>query len=320
MIPIKKIFIFTIITFIVLGIGYYSRGTYFSQHEQPKLIPSFTTNQKPNETKHVVYEKTNQQISRKNIFSIKKTPKPLAILLFGIDQIKEEEYGRSDSILLALVQPKTKQLMLISIPRDTYIEIPNYGHHKLNTAFQLGGPQLTKETISNWLDLKINETASIDYARFEKLIDLIGGIELDVDRRMIHEEFILEKGLQTLTGSEALHFVRFRKSKDGNHDSDYKRTERQRQLLSKLTSELLNSRSIKESFNLLRSLFKTVDTTLSIQQIITYGYHFSGFSAEQITSLTFNGGGDRRGGLWYEIISDNELEAKKDLINEFMNY
>jgi polyisoprenyl-teichoic acid--peptidoglycan teichoic acid transferase len=254
-----------------------------------------------------------------NPFSINTTPNPMAILLFGVDRTSDEKYGRSDSIMLALVQPKTKELMLLSIPRDTYINIPNHGYNKLNRAFQLGGAQLAKETVSNWLQIEITETALIDYANFEKMIDLIGGIEMHVDRRMDHNNFTLEEGTQKLTGKEALYFVRFRKSLDGNHDSDYKRTERQRQLLSKLAQELLQKRSFKESFALLRSLLKTIETSLSIQQIITYGHHFSDFSAENITSLSFTGEGERRDGLWYEVISDEEVEEKKQIINSFMN-
>ncbi len=252
-------------------------------------------------------------------FSIRKPPKPLTMLLFGVDKTTDEKYGRSDSIMLALVQPKTKELMLMSIPRDTYIEIPGHGFHKLNRSFQLGGPELTKQTVSNWLGINIEETASIDYANFEKMIDLIGGIEMDVDRRMAHNEFVVEEGLQKLTGKQALYFVRFRKSLDGKHDSDYKRTERQRQLLTKLSHELLKKRTFRESFSLLKSIFKTVDTTLSLQQIITYGSHFSSdFSAEKMTTLSITGEGQRRNGLWYEIIPDKELEEKRGLIKEFL--
>lgn len=240
-------------------------------------------------------------------------------MLFGVDKTEDEKYGRSDSIMLALIKPETMELMIISIPRDTYINIPNHGFNKLNSSFQLGGPDLTKETIEQWLNIEITDTVCIDYANFEKLIDLIGGIEIYVDRRMVHSDFTLEEGLQTLSGKEALGYVRFRKSVDGRHDSDYKRTERQRQVLSTILDELLKTRSFSESFVLLRSLLNTVDTTLSMQQILTYGHHFSEFSSENIKTASFKGEGIRRGGLWYEHISDAEIEEKKALINDFFS-
>lgn len=319
MLNIKKIFIFTFIFLAFVG-GYFifqqndstieNKGTELEIKQvenQREVVPM----EKPIETKP---EKKRPTIP----FSIQKTPKPLTILLLGVDKAKNERYGRSDSIMLAVVQPNTKEVMLMSIPRDTYIEIPGHGFHKLNHAFQIGGPELTRKTISNWLGIDINETASIDYANFVKMINLIGGIEIDVDRRMIDDGIILEKGLQKLSGEETLYYVRFRKSKDGSHDSDYKRTERQRQVLAKLSSELLKARSFKDSISLVRSLFKTVNTTLSLPQIITYGHHYSDFSTDNIKTLSMNGYGERRGGLWYEIITEKELDEKKQLIEEFL--
>ena len=335
MFPIKKVIIFIILILGFSSIFFIVRDTVnlSFENEADNIQPQVISNEEISEEKinqdtypkETTIKKTkvneekitnNQNI---NPFAIRKTPKPLTLMLFGVDRTNDEKYGRSDSIMLAFVQPNTKELMLISIPRDTYIEIPNYGNNKLNTAFQLGGPELTKETVENWLNIEINDTVSIDYANFEDMIDLIGGIEIDVDRRMVHNEFTLEKGVQTLSGEEALHFVRFRKSIDGNHDSDYKRTERQRQVLSKLTDELLKTRSFRESFTLLRSLINTIDTTISIQKIIIYGHHYSDFTSENITALSFEGYGDLRDGLWYEIIPNSELEEKKQLIYEFMN-
>jgi polyisoprenyl-teichoic acid--peptidoglycan teichoic acid transferase len=315
---IRKVIIITLFTITIFATLAVSQILDFStligtNHDEPQTLEF---------EEHKALEDATQdapeQKSRMNPFTINTTPKPIAILLLGVERVIDEKYGRSDSIMLALVQPKTKQLMLMSIPRDTYIDIPGHGFQKLNQSFQLGGPELTKQTVSNWLDIEINETATIDYENFEKMIDLIGGIEIDVDRRMAHSQFVIEKGLQTLSGKEALYFVRFRKSLDGNHDSDYKRTERQRQVLAKLTDELLKSRSFKESFSLLRSLIHTIDTTLSLQQIITYGHHYSQFSSEYISTLSITGNGDLRDGLWYEIIPEDELEDKKRLINEFM--
>ena len=320
MLTIKKVILYSLVTIAIFGtLAVFRSNNNLNNGQTNQFHPQTIEIQVDAETENNEPINEVTEIKRTNPFTIRKTPKPLAILLFGVDRTPDEKYGRSDSIMLALVQPETKELMLISIPRDTYINIPGHGYHKLNRSFQLGGPTLTKQTVSDWLELEINETASIDYASFEKMIDLIGGIEMNVDRRMEHHEFVIAEGLQTLSGKEALYFVRFRKSLDGNHDSDYKRTERQRQLLTKLTSELLKSRSFTESFSLLRSLFKTVDTTLSLQKIITYGHHYSDFSSEKITTLSFTGHGDRRGGLWYEIIPDQELEEKRKLIYEFMS-
>ena len=331
MFPIKRVIFFSILIIGISAAFFLDRGPndFRLENEANEMKPQVIVNEGIRQeinTEERIVEKTKVNEGKiiknpMNIhpFGIGRTPKPLSMMLFGVDRTKDEKYGRSDSIMLAFAQPNTKELMLISIPRDTYIEIPNYGKHKLNTAFQLGGPELTKSTVENWLDIEINDTVSVDYASFEEMIDLIGGIEIDVDRRMVHDEFILEKGVQTLSGEEALYFVRFRKSFDGNHDSDYKRTERQRQVLSKLTDELLKTRSFKQSFTLLRSLIDTIDTTLSIQKIITYGHHYSDFSSENITALSFEGYGDLRDGLWYEIIPNTELEEKKQLIHEFMN-
>lgn len=320
MFPIKKVFFFAIFIIGILFVFSIYRGGDFSQ-QSPQNERNEITHQA--ETKEHTVEVIEPKQSKKerliiNPFGLNKDPNPLTVMLFGVDKTKDEKYGRSDSIMLALIKPKTKELLLMSIPRDTYIHIPNYGFNKLNSAFQLGGPELSKETIERWLNIEITDTVCIDYANFEKLVDLIGGIEIYVDRRMVHSDFTLEEGLQTLSGKEALGYVRFRKSVDGRHDSDYKRTERQRQVLSTILDELLQTRSFSDSFVLLRSLLNTVDTTLSMQQILTYGHHYSDFSSENITTSSFKGEGIRRGGLWYEYISDAELEEKKQLIKQFI--
>ncbi|UTW70755.1 LCP family protein [Anaerobacillus sp. HL2] len=82
--------------------------------------------------------------------------------------------------------------------RDTYIYIPNHGYDKLNKSFQIGGAKLTREIISDWLEMEINETAAIDYSNFEQLIDLIGGLELYVDRQMVHNEFSFRKRIANI--------------------------------------------------------------------------------------------------------------------------
>lgn len=169
------------------------------------------------------------------------------ILLIGVDTRGAYEESKTDSIIIATIDPDTKKVKLTSLMRDMYVEIPGKGYNKINSAFQLGGIELLKKTIRYNFDLNIDYYASIDFHGFQSLIDKVGGIELNVKKCEINEinkyieevngnksTVINKEGMQLLNGQQALSYCRIRKV--GN--SDYERTERQRKVLSFLVSKL----------------------------------------------------------------------------------
>lgn len=199
------------------------------------------------------------------------------ILLLGADArgLEENEVPRSDTMLIASIDPKTKKATLMSILRDTYIDIPDYGRDRANAALAVGGPYLAMRTLSEWTGLSIQYYVYTDFQGFIKLIDALGGIEFEVEKDMYytskadgHEYDInLKKGLQLLDGESALQYVRFR------HDalSDYSRTKRQRELLTAIANEMKSAWSLIQLPHLINQISPYVDTNLSVDDMIKLG-------------------------------------------------
>lgn len=173
------------------------------------------------------------------------------ILLVGVDTRGEFEDARTDSMIIATVDPINNKVKLASLMRDMYVEIPGRGYRKINAAFELGGIELLKKTIKYNFGLSIDKYAAIDFKGFQDLIDIMDGIEVDIKDYEVNEtnKYIEEvngssstllqgPGLQKLNGQQALSYSRIRKV--GNND--YERTERQRRVLSLLLAKLKDTK------------------------------------------------------------------------------
>ena len=171
------------------------------------------------------------------------------IALFGVDAV-DGEAGRSDSIMIATIDTVHKKLKLTSIMRDSYVAIDGHGNDKINHAYAFGGPQLAIKTLNENFDLNIEDFASVNFETLPKIIDKIGGIELDIDADELEyingyiahlnningtsEPAIESTGLQHVSGTQALAFCRIRYTSGG----DYKRTERHREVLTKIFEKI----------------------------------------------------------------------------------
>lgn len=110
------------------------------------------------------------------------------ILFMGVDRRGTDERPRSDTMLLASINPDTKQVSIFSIMRDTYVDIPGYGKGKINAAFADGGPELLIDTIQSFLKIPIHYYMATDFEGFSKIIDAIGGIDVDVPEDFVHAD------------------------------------------------------------------------------------------------------------------------------------
>lgn len=199
------------------------------------------------------------------------------ILLMGGDSrgLKGNEIPRSDTIMVASIDPVTKKAHLFSILRDTYVKIPDNGQDRINAAIALGGPNLAMKTVSNLLGIPIQYYVYTDFKGFIALVDAVGGVEIDVEKNMKysdsedgHEYDInLKKGLQHLDGKTALQYVRFR------HDalSDFSRTERQRKFMQAIAQEMQSTTSMLKLPRILQSIDPYIETNLTVTEMIKLG-------------------------------------------------
>ena len=168
------------------------------------------------------------------------------ILILGMGGAQHEGPYLTDTIILASIKQSTKQIGLLSIPRDLYVPIPNYGWRKINSANALGvaeskdGGLLTSKVVSNVFKVPIHYWVRADFNLFKELIDELGGIEIEVEKGFVDNQFpgvnftyrivSFKKGLQTMNGQKALEFARSRHGTNGEN-SDFARAKRQQKIL-----------------------------------------------------------------------------------------
>ena len=191
------------------------------------------------------------------------------ILLIGNDA-RDDEEARSDALMIGHYDQTTKAIKVVSLMRDTYVEIPGHGQQKLNAAYFFGGPELVRKTIKKNFDVDIQYYAIVDFTGFSKIVDIIApdGIQVSIPYPMSHGiGMTLEPGDQALNGEQLLGYVRFR------HDihSDFGRVERQQEALSKLKDEAISIQTLFNIPKLLGLVNPYIDTNVDNRLLLSIG-------------------------------------------------
>ncbi|OIK13271.1 transcriptional regulator [Bacillus sp. MUM 116] len=191
------------------------------------------------------------------------------VLLLGSDS-RGEKHSRTDSIMIAHYDQNSHQAKLISIMRDTYVDIPGHGKQKINAAYAFGGPELLRQTIEENFNIDVNYFAMVDFKGFSKVVDVIApdGIEVDVPHQMKYGIGItLNPGKQTLHGDKLLGYVRFRH----DNQSDFGRVERQQEVIAKLEDQALSMGSIVKIPKLLGVINPYIETNIDSSTLFSLG-------------------------------------------------
>ena len=203
------------------------------------------------------------------------------ILIVGCDEI--ENNGRADTIVLLSVSPKTKDVLILSIPRDTRVEIPEKGMDKINHAYAFGGEKLISRTVSLFLDLPIHFYAIADFNGFVNIIDELGGVEIDVEKEMHYVDkaggldINLYPGKQILNGEKSLQYIRFRHDKLG----DLGRIKRQQKLALAVIEKMMNFDSITKIPQISEEMKGYMETDIKVQDAIALANLFKGINQEK---------------------------------------
>ena len=188
------------------------------------------------------------------------------VLLLGSDA-RGNEKSRADTIMIAHYNEENGTFKLTSIMRDSYVEIPGHGKHKINSAFARGGPELMRQTIKQNFDIDLQYYAIVDFQGFVQLIDeaFPKGVEIDVEKRMQKNIYMtLEPGLQRLNGTQLLGYVRFR------HDamSDFGRVERQQKAIKAIREQLSGFQTIAKLPKLIAVVSPYVNTNMDTSDML----------------------------------------------------
>ena len=245
------------------------------------------------------------------------------ILVLGVDSkdYKLNKSVRSDTIILADFNAKTGTINLISIPRDTKTPIKGRkNEEKINHSFAYGGPQLTLETVSNLLNIKIDNYLVVDYQAVREYINLIGGVDLYVPMDMKYSDPVadpplyidLKEGDQNLDGDKALQFLRFRK---GYKNADLGRIQAQQTFLKAMIKQSVKPSNIIKIPRLVKIYKENIETNLPLLRAFKEGLFFFKYDLDNIESITLKGQSKTIGGVSYYIIDEGELEG---LVNNLL--
>lgn len=241
--------------------------------------------------------------------SLLNDPMVLNVLLFGADK-NDGTSQRSDTMIMLSIDNRHKKIKLTSFMRDLWVYIPDYGYSKLNHAYAYGGPKLAIDTIEQNFGVRIDRYAIVDFASFKAIIDILGGIDIELSDEEIdyinwqcwknkqvqtRHELTDKAGLVHLNGRQALWYARDRGDIDeGFSGSDFDRTARQRKLLRTIASDM-KSASITQIVNIVNQIGPLITTNLKKTEITT-------LVANSLTYLSYDM-------VEYRIPSDGNYEA-----------
>lgn len=253
-----------------------------------------------NDLNVVKLDKSNLSITDdKELSKYNQYKKVKNILLLGTDQPTDSsEPIRSDTMMLLTIDPIHNKIKITSFMRDSRVYIDGYGDEKLTHAYAYGGPELAIKTFNENFGLNIEEFVSVDFTTLPKIIDTIGGIEIDVtpeefddvndvifmDNRDYDKStpYLQDAGLQTLTGDQALSYARNRSSEGG----DYARTSRQRIVMEALFKKVLDTR-VTSYPSILMKILPLVTTNMTTSDILSLGKNIISIGTKNLEQARF---------------------------------
>jgi LCP family protein required for cell wall assembly len=192
------------------------------------------------------------------------------ILLLGTDNAGNAGHGRTDTMIICSINVKTGEVKLSSIVRDLYVHIPYMKlKNRINAANSFGGPNMAIKCVNETLGLNISRYASINFNGFKDLVDLLGGVELEITsgeayQINIHTAGGVKEGLAMLNGAQALEYCRIR-----NLDNNFGRNERQRKFLEAVVKKVLSENSMDQLMELVEAGMSMVTTNMTTSDLFT---------------------------------------------------
>lgn len=246
------------------------------------------------------------------------------IALFGVDA-GDNEYGRSDSIMILTIDPIHKKLKLSSLMRDSYVNIPGYGMDKLNHAFAFGGSVLALQTINENFGLNVNNFVSTNFSNLPKIIDKLGGITINITDEEVplinkyaaslgSSSTVSGSGPQLLDGDLTLAYSRIRYTSGG----DYERTSRHRTVLASVFDKVINT-PVTQFPTLLNDFLPFIETSFSTSELLKVGTTISQIGSKELIEDRFprdeSAKGQMINGVSYITF---DIEETKSQIQQFI--
>ncbi|MEO4055580.1 LCP family protein [Solibacillus sp. CAU 1738] len=296
----KKI-VLTILTLFLFSIISYGAYTYYSF--QKAIDKMNTPEQSDNNTVTNIPEKSPHI-------------DPFSVLLLGIDE-REYDVGRTDTMIVVTVNPDEKTVKMLSIPRDSRVEIiGNNTVEKINHAYPRGGITMTIDTVENLLSIPIDYYVAVNMDGFLQIIDILGGVTVNNDMDLSHLHYTFPKGDIKLNGEEALVFTRIRYE---DPRGDFGRQLRQKQLIEAITAKAASPKTILKINDVFEVLGDNVQMNFSANNLFQLQKLYSNLD-KNIDQLQFQQGtGGYIGKSWYYTLNEDELEDISNILGRHLD-
>ncbi len=244
--------------------------------------------------------------------------KAMNVLLIGSDKSGPGDPGRSDTQMLLRLDPATKSISMLSVPRDLRIYVAGVGYTKMNAAYSYGGPAGSIKAFSTLTGLPINHFVEINFAGFWHVVDILGGIYIPVDRRYYNppgtgwKSIDLQPGYQLVHGKQALNFVRFRHDQAG----DFTRMQRQQLFLKEMQRQSGRwSQDWSKTLRLIKAIkgqtTSDMDSLKRLKSLVELVFQVN---TSKINTVHLEGSTPMIGGVSYVVASQAEIDQA---VNEF---
>lgn len=193
------------------------------------------------------------------------------VVVMGCD-VRKDDVGRSDTLFVVMLDKSKKNAALLSVPRDTRVKIKGHGWDKVNSAFAYGGHKLTQETVQDFLGIKLNNYVVVDFQGFKGLVDAVGGVDINVEKRMYYYdpyagfEINLRPGKQHMDGKTAMQYVRYR-----DEEGDIGRIRRQQKFIMALYQQIASKNIIAKMPGVSKQIMSMIKTDLSLKEMVELG-------------------------------------------------
>ncbi|OKL36892.1 LCP family protein [Domibacillus mangrovi] len=234
------------------------------------------------------------------------------VLLLGVDE-QEGDIGRSDTMLFMSVNRGDNKTKILSIPRDTRVEIAGKGtKDKINHAYAFGGVKMAAKTVENFFDVPVDCYVEINMKGLQEIVDAVGGVEVQNDFAFSYGGDDFAEGRITLSGSEALNYTRMRKE---DPNGDFGRQARQRQVIESILNKGNDLGMVFRFTDMMKAIRDNVQTNLSFGDVIA----IYASTRNNIESLTIDGNDERIDGVYYYVVDDEEVSRVSDEFKEDLN-
>ncbi|WP_404322667.1 LCP family protein [Cytobacillus firmus] len=257
-------------------------------------------------------ERGNKSKLRETAVNIHKDP--FSLLILGVEDYSSGGHGgRADTLMVATINPDDKSINLLSIPRDTQVEIPETGEiDKINHSYNYG-KEATIETVENFLDIPIDYYATVNFDAFKNIVDVLDGITVNVpfdfyqnsDDRVAEKLYFYE-GEMELDGRYALAYARMRKQ---DPTGDFGRNERQKEVVKAVIDKALSPSTIFKIDDLTKEIGNNVETNIRPAEAIKMSKVFAGFDSSKISTVKLEGEDSTINNIYYFLPSEESVAS-----------